>query len=60
MFGDPDVSIWWFQIFLYGHPEPWGDDHLTRIFFRWVGEKPPTRKSLVILIPDAQCIYLPT
>ena len=37
----PDISATlsrrWFQRFCYFHPDPWGDDPIWLIFFRWVG-----------------------
>ena len=32
-------SRWWFQVFLYFCPDPWGDDSQfdLRIFFKWGG-----------------------
>ena len=30
----------------YFHPDPWGNDsNFTSIFFKWVGEQPPTRST---------------
>ena len=36
------VTRWWFQIFCYFHPEPWGNDPIWRTYFS-NGLKPPTR-----------------
>ncbi len=39
-------TLWWqLKYFWNFHPEPWGNliNLTVRIFFNWVGEKPPTR-----------------
>ena len=41
------ISRWWFLKYFWNfHPDPWGFmiQFDLRIFFKWVGEKPPTRK----------------
>ena len=39
------------------HPEPWGNDPIWQIFFKGLGEKPPTRNRLVSgkALHDAVC-----
>ena len=32
-----DLSMWWFQVF-YFHPDPWGIDPISLLFFNWVVE----------------------
>ena len=32
-----DLSMWWFQVF-YVHPDPWGNDPISLLFFNWVVE----------------------
>ena len=36
------TSGWWFQKMFYFQPEPWGNDAIRLIFFKWVVQ-PPTR-----------------
>ena len=43
---------WWFQFF-YFHPDPWGFmiQFDLRIFFKWVGKKPPTSLKEILRCP---------
>ena len=38
---------WWFQIFFNVHPDPWGNDPISRAYFS-IGLKPPTSKDGVV------------
>ena len=53
------LSRWWFQIFLYFHPEPWGRFPFSLIFFKGVETTNQLFFSITVVVLPCFCWLTP-
>ena len=51
-------SRWWFQIFFYFHPDPWGNDPIWRAYFSTRLVQPPTSLQSGSMFPGLLAMFV--